>query len=88
MRTPTLLEATKLILYDNGMVNRGCSESEAMRAVGRRLCKFAPEELKSVDEELAKLSKDQLEDVCCGEQHTQISALADKVLSNIFEEQP
>lgn len=88
MLLPVIEKAAKLIAYDNGMVNRANSEAQVLSEVETRLGRFTAEELAQTAEELGKLTDEELFEVCCGEQYPNISDLADRVLSNVFEAQP
>lgn len=85
--TPKLLEAAKLIGYDNGCINRKQPEARWIEACESRLSTYCtPMQLNETEIWLTSLTPAQMEDVCCGEQYTNIPAYADYVLNCLFEE--
>lgn len=85
--TPKLLEAAKLIGYDNGCINRQEPEEKWVAECEARLSTYCTlMQLNETELWLAGLTAAQMEDVCCGEQHTNIPAYADYVLDCLFEE--
>lgn len=89
---PRLAEAIRIIAYDNGCVNRFNPESEVVsRAYDRVVAHYESIQLASdlanVDSELAKLTDDELLDVCTmpEEERAAISSIAEEILDVAFD---
>lgn len=83
---PTIKKATIEIAYDNGAVHRGRTEQDVLNSVEPVLRSKLAHQLEAAERELAGLSPDDLETLCCGEQGVvDCSDLTEELLTDIFE---
>lgn len=75
MLKPTTKRAALLIAYDNGFINRLCSEQAWLEMAEEALIEYQPTTLDAVETILSKLSKEDLETVCTGKYDEQRKAL-------------
>ncbi len=85
-----IIKAAKEIWYDNGMINRLEPEAEKVELLLNWLQTLNSEMLDQIELEISKLSDEDLETVCCGEE-TEQERLASKslneFLNRIFDEE-
>lgn len=85
-----IIKAAKEIWYDNGMINRFEPESEKVELLLNWLQTLDSKLLEPIEFELSKLSKEDLETVCCGEKTEQerlASESLNEFLNRIFDEE-
>ena len=85
-----IVKAAKEIWYDNGMINRIEPESEKVGLLLNWLQTLDVGLLEPIELELSKLSEEDLETVCCGEETEQerLASLAtNEFLNRIFDEE-
>ncbi|CEI54498.1 hypothetical protein [Acinetobacter bereziniae] len=85
-----IVKAAKEIWYDNGMINRIEPESEKVGLLLNWLQTLDAGLLEPIELELSKLSEEDLETVCCGEETEQerLASLAtNEFLNRIFDEE-
>ncbi len=81
------------IAYDNGSINRGRSENDALAELHRFLDRsgYATDQLSNIDDWLGNLSDDDLQTVCAGEEQEADAILRGSpiftltLLTDIFE---
>jgi len=83
---PTIKKATIEIAYDNGAVHRGRTEQDVLNAVEPVLRCRTITELEAAEVELAGLTFEDLETLCCGEQGlVEATPATELLLTDIFE---
>jgi len=85
-----IVKAAKEIWYDNGMINRIEPESEKVELLLNWLQTLDSNLLETIELELSKLSEEDLETVCCGEETEQerlASKSVNEFLNRIFDEE-
>lgn len=85
-----IVKAAKEIWYDNGMINRLEPESEKVELLLNWLQTLDSNLLEPIELELSKLSEEDLETVCCGEETEQerlASKSVNEFLNRIFDEE-
>lgn len=85
-----IVKAAKEIWYDNGMINRMELESEKVELLLNWLQTLDSNLLETIELELSKLSEEDLETVCCGEEIEQerlASKSVNEFLNRIFDEE-
>ncbi len=84
---PAIKKAVVMILYDNGMVNRVEPEEESLATWDKSIeGRFTQDQLEACEAELAALTAEELEDVCCGEQYKTPSETLDSLLNSVIGE--
>ena len=86
-KRPALQKAAELIARDNGAINRTSSIDAVLNSVSTELnCNFTLAQLDTAEAELSVMSKEALEDVCCGEQGDvkSVTDKTDEILDEIF----
>ncbi|WP_335954032.1 hypothetical protein [Acinetobacter higginsii] len=78
-----IVKAAKEIWYDNGMINRFESESEKVELLLNWLQTLDSNLLEPIELELSKLSEEDLDTVCCGEE-TEQERLASKSVNEFL----
>lgn len=81
-----LFEAARIIAYDNGMINRTTTEDEILIEMMNRAAE-RNELYKMVLAEryLARLSSEDLQELCIGEASESTPEYVDKILNDLFE---
>ena len=85
-----IVKAAKEIWYDNGMINRLEPESEKVELLLNWLQTLDSKILEPIELELSRLSEEELETVCCGEETEQERLASESVnefLNRIFDEE-
>lgn len=85
-----IVKAAKEIWYDNGMINRIELESEKVELLLNWLQTLDSKLLEPIELELSKLSGEDIETVCCGEETEQerlASESLNEFLNRIFDEE-
>lgn len=85
-----IVKAAKEIWYDNGMINRLEPEAEKVELLLNWLQTLDSKLLEPIELELSKLSEEDLETVCCGEETEQERLASESVnefLNRIFDEE-
>ena len=85
-----IVKAAKEIWYDNGMINRLEPESEKVELLLNWLQTLDSKILEPIELELSRLSEEDLETVCCGEETEQerlASESLNEFLNRIFDEE-
>lgn len=84
----TIRKAVMLIALDNGCINRSSDEDRVLTKVGAVLAvKFKPEQLLEVEGYLSTLEKEDIYELCCGEEtdpQNPLEALVASVLESAF----
>jgi len=81
-----IIEAAKLIAYDNGAINRLHTEESVVKHMLDSLDVYTSEELRDVENFLAHLSKEDLEELCTGEYGAvPATKLVEAVLEKMFD---
>ncbi|WP_336916625.1 hypothetical protein [Acinetobacter modestus] len=85
-----IIKAAKEIWYDNGMINRLEPEAEKVELLLNWLQTLDSKLLEPIELELSKLSEEDFETVCCGEETEQerlASESLNEFLNRIFDEE-
>ncbi len=90
---PAIRAAAVAIAYDNGMVNRDCTEANFLARASKALDGLTTDDLIGIDITLASLPQHQLETLCSGEEQEQRAILAGRsyatqihqLLENFFD---
>ncbi|MHA3059943.1 hypothetical protein ACX1N5_03945 [Acinetobacter sp. ANC 4636] len=86
----TIKKASELIWFDNGMVNQLEPLDEKLELLDKWLIQQPEADLMKIESDLAKLSEEELNSVCCGdetEQENLASKQVNEFLGRIFDEE-
>lgn len=86
---PNIKKATLSMAYDNGCINSQEPESQSLDRADQVLQNWPEARLDNVEHDLAKLSEDQLNTFCCGEEveaaNLPITLCCHELIGQIFE---